>query len=163
MRRLHTQKAKNTCAVAALRTVLDLQYHLRIPEVALEALGTEADRPIKTHGTTNGQFRRMVQRASAAYVRDARLTCKVRRNATLDDLTAELTRDRYPVVTVYNAEADELHAVVVLRVTRHQVRVFDPSPHAGGEPQWMTHAAFLAWWTDPKRGITEYAVVGRRR
>lgn len=159
-RQLHKQERLNTCAVAALRTVLDLQFRLKVAEQALEALGTDAHEPIKTHGTTNRQLRRMVRGASQAFNTARPWTCWIREHCTMEQLDTALQRGRFPLVTVYGLiDGDETyHMIVVLGIRTGRVRVWDPDD-ARGEPYWIDELEFLAWWTDPA-GRTEMAVIG---
>lgn len=158
-RQLHRQQRANTCAVASLRTVLDLQYNVKIAEKALEVLGTDAHFPILKNGTHSGALRKMVKGASAALNTGTPWTLMLRLHGDLDDLRAVLHVGRFPLVTVYVADQNEYHMIVVLDVTGDQVFLWDPSVK-DHQPVWMSHSDFMAWWICPKRGYTEYAVVG---
>lgn len=169
-RRLHPQEHDNTCAVASLRTALDLQFGVVTSEAALEALGTDARLPIATEGTGSGDLRRMVRGASFAYNTEHqrkpwRLT--IRQRGSLSDLARHTRRSRIPIVTVVvrgvtlddGHPGDLLHAVCVLavrdRTTGTAVKVFDPRFTTA---RWYSALRFIRFWTQDN-GTTEYAVV----
>lgn len=158
-RQLHRQQRANTCAVAALRTVLDLQFNVKIAEKALEVLGTDAHFPILKNGTHNAALRKMVRGASAALNTASPWTLRVRSHGTLEDLRAVLHTGRFPMATVYVEDQAEYHAIVVLDVTDDQVLIWNPASHER-KPTWQSYEEFIAWWVCPKYGRTEYAVVG---
>jgi hypothetical protein len=159
-RKLHKQRRLNTCGVACVRTVLDLQYHVQVAEEALEILGTAAIAPIKQHGAGTAELRRMVKGASQALNPGTPWTLRSRRDATLADLERELAAGRYPIARVYDpTPATEYHMLVVLGVSEGTVRLWDPSPHAATRPKTMDCSAFVAWWGGDGQEQW-YAVVG---
>lgn len=144
---LHVQKRVNTCAVAAVRTVLHWQFDLRVAEEALVALGTRPPFPIVTTGSDTHDMRRMVQNASQAFNPGAPWTLRVRKQGTVAQLAYWVRRGRWPIVQVFVQEMLAYHAVVVVAVDRTRVQVFDP-----GVPKrlrWIEKSAFLEWWLAP--------------
>jgi len=155
----HIQQRPTTCAVASVRTVLHQQFGRRVSEAVLVALGTRADKPIVTHGSTTTNMRWMVQGASAAYHRGKPWTLRTSRRGTFLKLMRELAAGRWPIVQVYVAELEEYHAVVVTELTASQVRVFDPDYSCDTNLHWLSREAFHTWWTCPHTQDTWYAVI----
>lgn len=152
--RLHTQERLNTCGVAALRTVLDLQLGLRIPEQALEAHATTAELPIVKFGTRTSEWRRMVDGVNrthnpARHGR-ARWRFRVHALASLEDLARELAHGRFPILRLYSPNpAADYHAVVCLAVQPDGVLLFDPSPTTPRAPElWDPVRFWDAWFGD---------------
>lgn len=157
---LFLQEGDNSCAVAALRTVLALQFAVVADEDQLEVLGSYAKNPIAQHGTDNSALRRMVKNASTTFNINTPWKLKVKSKATIKELRAHIRAHRYPIVTVttvFPSFETQLHAVVILDVTDSHVVVHDPA-RAAPVAKRHTHAAFLKWWTIVN-GNTEYVVV----
>lgn len=152
--RCYPQRGVNTCAVAAVRTVLASQFGVRISEEVLLAFGTNPSWPIRREGTTPTQLRRMVRLASDAFNPGRRWRVRWHRKGTVEALARECAAGRYPLVRVRVTPTD-LHMVVVLAVKAGQLRVFDPAERA---PRWHTEAAFVEWWRDGAE-CTWYACV----
>lgn len=153
--KLHKMERGQVCAVAALRTVLHLQYDVNIPEVVLEALGDEAMTPIREYGTDVQQLRRMLREANRAFNTGDRWRFKVHRYGGWDTLFEATSRGRKPLVRVrepwlehkQNPAGVDLHFVVVYDVDAagDELKVFDP---AYGKLHRMRWDDFLEWWTD---------------
>lgn len=157
--RLHKQARKNTCAVASLRTVLDLQLGVRVPEAALEAHGTDAHTPIQKFGTDAKQLRAMVRGVCRTHNRGKAWRLRVRAHGTVEDLFQEWVQGRLPMVSVYEpGSVGGYHMVVVLAATETHVSVFDPSPDREPYPRWYTVEEFLSEWGGDG-STTWYAVV----
>lgn len=137
------QERANTCAVAALRSVLAAQFSVQLPETVLRYLGDSAQEPILLHGTKTTALRRMIAHASRASNtgRPWRLRCRLK--GRVSDLKRELTAGRFPLARVEVAE--DLHMIVVCEYTADRVRIFDP---AVGRFKWLSHPDFVRWWTD---------------
>lgn len=147
-RRLHKQERENTCAVAAMRTVLDLQLGLNIPEAVLEAHGTDAQSPIKQFGTSTTHLRRILAAVNRTHnSKKSPWRLKVKLRGSLKDLVRELVAGRSPLVRVYEPnDTTDYHMIVVLAVTDERVKVFDPDADKEPNPKWMSAPEFLAWW-----------------
>lgn len=161
------QEKENTCAVACLRTVLQLQFGIAVKEELLEYGGTSAtDHPIAKFGTGTVELRRMLMTADRALNERRPWRLRVRAKGTVEELVLELARDRKPMLRMHEPENGVgYHFVVLLAITADRVKLFDPD--AGSEdPLWMSHEEFVRWWTDAD-GATWYAVVnggdGRKR
>jgi hypothetical protein len=146
------QERANTCAVAALRSVLASQFGVQLPETVLRYLGDEADSPILKHGTTTTHLRRMVAHASRACSTDRPWRLRCRRKGTATDLRRELKAGRFPLARV--VVGTELHMIVVCAISATRIEVFDPA-HG---PRWMSIPKFVQWWTDSDQ-LTWWAVV----
>lgn len=158
-RRYYPQEKANTCAVAALRTVLAIQFDKRIAEPVLEALGTQAHEPIRKHGTGTAELRDMVWLASRAFNTGKSWTVNPRCYGTLAILR-KITEERPVLVRVYRPHSGpgtNYHMMVVLSVSRARLRIFDPATPDG--PTSIMHHTFLAEWLDPD-GIAWYATIG---
>lgn len=147
-KRLHKQARTNTCAVASLRTVLDVQLGIKVPEVALEAHATTVHEPITAFGTSTTQLRAMVRGVNRTHNagRPWRFRCAVA--GTLEDLARELLAGRTPMTRMWSTTASaDYHMIVVLALVDDRVKVFDPSPFSSDEPHWMSAEDFCAWWS----------------
>lgn len=159
--RLHKQARLNTCAVASLRTVLDVQLGVKVSEMVLEAHGDEANHPITVHGTSTTQLRAMVKgvdRTHNTSARTWRLRCHV--HGSIRDLVRELVAGRLPLIRVYE-DCEDLpgyHMIVLLGFENGSVKLFDPDPTQANEPFWMSADEFVAWWGDDNE-TTWYAVI----
>lgn len=155
---LHPQQRQNTCAVAAVRTVLHYQFNVRITEPALIALGTRPSSHIVKEGSDTQHIRRMVRGASAAFNAEKPWTLRVRRHGTLKQLAYWTRHGRWPIVQVYIDEIQDLfsHAIVVLSVTKDRVWYFDPGDTI---PRSMSHEKFFAWWQWPSTGERWWSVI----
>ncbi len=153
--KLHKMERGAVCAVAALRTVLDLQYSINIPERVLEALGDEAMEPIRLHGTGPLQLRRMLREANRAFNTGKRWRFRVLRHGGWDTLFAAqkrgqyaLARVRMPLLDYRKYPADiELHFVVVYEMDAagDELKIYDPASDKLHRVSWTE---FLEWWTD---------------
>jgi hypothetical protein len=153
--KLHKMRVQNVCMVAALRTVLHLQYDVHIAENVLEAFGTEAHSPIRVDGTCVTKFRRMVREANRAFNTEKPWKVLIRRRAGWDLLFEATAQGRRPIArvrdTLQNFRNDpavtELHAVVVFEVdgAGDEIKIFDPS---SGKLHRLRWEEFLEWWTD---------------
>jgi hypothetical protein len=159
-RRYYRQEQQNTCAVAALRTVLALQFGVVVEsEQVLEVLGTTARDAIRENGTDTSKLRDMVKGAARAFHTGRPWTLKVRLHASLRDLRAELGRHRYPLVRIFERAPDpDYHMIVLLRLAPTRVLVWDPGMHHTKRPLWRSLDWFLDSWSDP-HGATWYGVV----
>jgi hypothetical protein len=155
--RLHAiEQDGNVCAVAALRTILDLQYRVDIPEPVLEALGTYAHQPIREYGTDVHQFRHMLREANRAFNTGPTWRFRVTRRGTWRFLHREVRAGRRPIARVrlpldeFRADpgSTDYHSVVVYDVDSagDELKVFDP---ATGKLHRMRWEEFEEWWTDP--------------
>jgi hypothetical protein len=150
---MHGQERLRTCAVAALRTVIDLQFEINIPELALEALGTDAQTPIRQHGTDATQMRRMVAGANVAFnTTGQRWKLRISRCGTIRQLRRWLDKDFFPIARVNGpwpefrqGLIDELHTVVVLESDGEVVQVFDPGTN---RIHRVDASSFDLWWAD---------------
>lgn len=158
---LHPQQRQNTCAVAAVRTVLHFQFNIRVSEDALIALGTRPSSPIVKEGSDTQHIRRMVRGASAAYNGEKPWTLRVRRSGTIKQLAYWTRHGRWPILQVYVPEiADEFsHAIVVLHVTKDRVWYFDPDTIGEPAPRSMSHEKFVALWEWPTTGERWWSVI----
>lgn len=158
-KRLHKQARVNTCAVASLRTVLDVQLGIKVPEAALEAHGTSVSSPIQAEGTSTSQLRAMVKGVNRTHNdgrKPWRFRCVV--HGTVEALARELQAGRIPMTRMYeNADYADYHMIVVLAVDDQHVKLFDPNPDGPAEPTWLTHDAFVAWWAGD--GVTSWYAV----
>lgn len=153
MLRLYQQEHRNTCAVAALRSVLASQFGVRLPERVLEAFGTTAHAPIRAEGAAAGQLRRMLDEANRAFNTGPRWVMRFRSRGTLPELQRHCRDGRFPLVRGVNDDGQR-HFCLVLHVRDGRVRLFDPSYRL---PYWLPARAFRRWWRD--EGLTWYAVV----
>lgn len=160
-RRLHKQRRVNTCAVASLRTVLDLQLGLKVAEEALEAHATEAHAPILRYGTSAAQLRAMVQGVNRTHnTSKKRWTLRMRRMGTLEALEQELLQGRFPLTRMYQPNtSSDYHMVVVLRVAGGRVCIWDPDPTESAHPRWLPEMEFVSWWAGDGDSAW-YAVLG---
>lgn len=157
-RRLHLQAKRNTCAVAALRTVLDLQFGCKVQEAALELAGTAAETPIAKHGTGPGEMRRMLATASSAFNPGRPWRLRVCRNATVAYLITELAAGRKPIVS-FRGPPGFWHAVVVLSIESRRVRVFDPAFECYPKGRFMRLRSFEREWA--RTGRRAEVIVGK--
>lgn len=160
-KRLHKQVRQNTCAVASLRTVLDVQLGIKVSEQVLEAHGTSAEWPITKYGTSTSQLRtivRAVNRTHNTTTRSWRLRCHV--YGQVRDLVRELSAGRTPLVRVFEnqEDIDDYHMIVVLGCEAGFVKVFDPNPHEVKDSFWMDDDTFTRWWAGDGH-TTWYAVI----
>jgi hypothetical protein len=157
--RLHKQERQNTCAVAALRTALDVQLGVKISESVLEAHGTDANEPILKFGSSATHLRRMLAGVNRTHNKKKRAwRFKIKANGDLRDLKRELVAGRAPVVRVYEPnDVADYHMIVVLAVTDERVKVFDPADDTSTS-RWMSAVEFVAWWHGDERS-SWYAVV----
>lgn len=156
-RRYYPQEKANTCGVAAIRTMLAVQFDVRLTEKVLEAFGTEAHDPISKNGSSTTNLRWMLKGANKAFNTGKPWTLRTGRAGTIEILK-ELTKERPVMVRVYYPQTEEYHFLVVLAVTKYRLRVFDPAPECG--LMSLTYPAFLDTWTDPSDGETWYATLG---
>ena len=160
-RTYYKQEKVNTCVVAAVRTVLALQFGVRIKEPALEALGQSAEFPIAKHGASTGDMRQMVKGASRAYNVGKPWTVRVVADGNLSELRSLTCRGKAVICRV-NCDPDGFvpyHVVVVLKLSKYRIRLFDPAdPNA--TPKNMTYEAFVPWWTGALDGKKWYATIG---
>jgi len=156
----YMQEQQNTCAVAALRTVLALQFGVRVEsEQVLEVLGTNAHDPIRANGTDTLKLRDMIKGASFAFNKGPEWTLKVRYRGTVAQLKAELRRGRFPMVRIYERVANaEYHMVVVLAITGDRVCLWNPDTSTT-RPVWRSLRWFLSVWKDILDDATWYGVV----
>ncbi len=153
--KFHKMQRDNVCAVAALRTVLHLQYDVNIAEAVLEALGTDAHDPIRVYGTDTRQLRRMLREANRAFNTGKLWRLRIRRYGDWAILFEATQRQKYPIARVrlplneyrYDPGATELHAVVVYEVDAagDELKVFDPATGRLHRVRWDE---FREWWTD---------------
>jgi hypothetical protein len=156
MRRyLYPQERLRTCAVAALRTVLDLQFDVHVPELVLRAMGDDATRPILVEGAGTTELRRMVAGASRAFWTGRPWKLRTSRRGSWETLWAERQAGRYALCSVWGAYADYLadeveqpHMVVVYELdgAGDEVKIFDPGC---GQLYRLGWEQFEAWWTRP--------------
>jgi len=143
---MHPQQDENTCAVAAIRTVLDLQYGINIDEPILEAFGSKVASPIQQDGAGTAEIRRMVRFASERYNNvTKRWRLRVRRGGTRRQLQAWLRRGQYPLVSVVQPERDRLHMMVVVGLPPTLIQLFDPDEGIVIDLPWV---AFAAEWAE---------------
>lgn len=143
---MHAQQDENTCAVAAIRTVLDLQYGINIEEPILEAFGSKVASPIRKDGAGTAELRRMVRLASETYNNvSKRWRLRVRRDGTRRQLNNWIKRGQFPLVSVAQPEMDRLHMMVVVGLPPTLVQLFDPDV---GEVVDLPWAAFAAEWAE---------------
>lgn len=147
--RLHKQARLNTCAVAALRTVLDVQLGIKVPEAALEAHGTSVEFPIQRMGSGTTELRAMVKGVNRTHNdsrKPWRFRCALR--GSLDDLSRELQAGRVPMTRMAEqTDYADYHMIVVLAIADGRVKIFDPNPACPHTPTWLTDEAFITWWT----------------
>lgn len=158
-RRLHLQTKRNTCAVAALRTVLDLQFGCKVGEAALELAGESAAEPITTHGVGPGELRRMLAIADRAFNPGRLWRLRIKCKATFADIGAELQAGRKPILTVGGVDGPGTHVVVALAIDGARIRVFDPDRPERPNGRWASHRVFRAHWLDATSGETRMEVV----
>jgi hypothetical protein len=143
---MHPQQDENTCAVAAIRTVLDLQYDINIDEPILEAFGSEVASPIRQDGAGTAELRRMVRLASETYNNvSKRWRLRVRRYGTRRQLQGWLRRGQYPMVSVMQPERGRLHMMVVVGLPPTLIQLFDPDVGSVVDLPW---SAFTAEWAE---------------
>jgi hypothetical protein len=146
--RLHRQARKNTCMVAAVRTVLDVQLGIKVAEVAIEAHATTAQDPIQKYGSCTAHLRAMVRGVSRTHNLTGKTwRVRVRRVGDLDALARELAAGRIPIVQFFiPGSTSNYHAIVVLGVTEDKVKIFDPWPSGPIREEWLSYFEFLYNW-----------------
>jgi hypothetical protein len=146
--RLHKQARKNTCMVAALRTVLDVQLGVKVAEVAIEAHATTALEPIQKYGSGTADLRAMVRGVSRTHNTAKKpWRVRVRRLGDLDALSRELAAGRIPIVQFFvPGSTSNYHAIVVLAITEDKVKIFDPWPKRPAHEEWLSYYEFLNEW-----------------
>lgn len=144
--RLHKQERENTCAVAALRTVLDVQLGVKVSESILAAHGTDARNPILEFGSSVTHLRRMLAGVNRTHNhKKTAWRLKIKRDGELKDLVREIVAGRSPMVRVFEpTDIADYHMVVVLAITDERVRIFDPGDDKS--PSWLSALEFVAWW-----------------
>lgn len=147
------QERLNTCAVAALRSVLATQFGVYVREEVLRFAGDDADSPIVGTGASTLQMRRIVRAASRAVNTGPAWKLRVKRKASVSDIARELRAGRYPIASVQRSAGE--HAVVLCGHRPGEVRYFDP---ASGRRRWRSVEAFRREWLAPD-GCTWLAVV----
>lgn len=159
-RRYYVQEQQNTCAVAALRTVLALQFGVTVEsEQVLEVLGTYAHDAIRVNGTDTGKLRDMVKGASRAFHDGRPWTLKVRHRASVRELVRELRRGRRPLLRIWERVPDaDYHMIVLLACEPARVLVWNPDTSCT-RPVWKSLEWFMESWTDPHDAARWYAVV----
>lgn len=156
---LHRQQRGNTCAVAAVRTVLHRQFRVSVPEASLVALATTPRWPILERGSGTTEIRRMVRGASTAFNSGPPWTLTARRHGTLKQLQNAVRAGRWPLVIVYLPAEEAHHTLVILDVTADHVTYFDPDPTTVPGVVTLPREAFKDRWVDPLDGMTWWAVI----
>lgn len=158
--RLHKQTRVNTCAVACLRTILDVQLGVKVAEVGLEAHGTSAKNSIKKEGTDTTQLRAMMKGVNRTHNEGKLWRLRVRSRGTVAVLKAQLAAGRIPMVSVWEPnDSCNYHMIVVLAVQRKRIKIFDPDPKQITSPHWIGTDDFEFWWHSEEDGTTWYAVI----
>lgn len=151
---LFKQETQGSCAVACLRSVLALQFSVRVPERVLRFVGDTATRSLAREGTTWTEWTRMLAAANQARNKGPKWTTWRRRGVSMEGLTAQLSRGRYPVIGITHSE---LHAIIVLGIQPYTVTVWDPDPGVPPVPLLIDAGEFIARW---QHAGAEYDVIG---
>lgn len=152
----YMQETLNSCSVACMRTVLALQFSIRIPESVLRFIGDRPDRRLSRRGTAWPEWRRMLAQANASRNPGLPWTTWRRRHGTGASLAKLLSQGRYPIACV---TTHDYHAVVILEVRADAIVLWDPDPSTPRTPGIMPMSVFLSYWHNGA-GLREYEVIG---
>ena len=144
---LFRQERENTCAVAAIRTVLGSQFGVQVSEAVLRFTADSAAKPIVKNGTDSAQMRKMVQAANTAMNTGPRWVLRTSRRGTFAALVRELNAGWMPMLEVIRKDGDWLvpHCVVALEHELEGIRYWDPET---GRRCWKERSELYREWVD---------------
>jgi len=112
--------------VAALRTVLDLQFDIDISEHVLAAFGATQDTELRDEGSSNQDLKRIMREVIYRYPIHSGTVVRLLHNQTIKDIAEWLVDGIYPIATTKQKYKGH-HVRVVIGVGPGRIRYFDPA------------------------------------